>query len=175
MPDLTFTELAALIGAIALFIPLMTAILQYGQSVQQEYEKSFRAIVEKLSAGKKEERIAAASSLGTFIKKSSFTRGRGKFYDESIDVLVNTISIELDHHVLNAIRSSLEKIEKKDYGEVIQRLLAIDINFFVYEYPVKNRKETAEYDIERELRRAPAPACGVDHLRRNCASSGPYG
>lgn len=143
------TDLTAFGVFIGVFIPLMSAILQYRQSVKQEYEKSFRAIVEKLSAGKKEERVAAASSLGTFIRKSGFLRKRGPFYDESIDVLVNTISIELDHNVLNAIRGSLEKIESKDYRDVIQKLLAIDTNFFVYQYPLEGRIKIAMDDIER--------------------------
>ncbi len=149
MPDL-ITELAALITAIGIFIPLIIALIQRGQSIQQEYEKSFRAIVEKLSAGKKEERIAAASSLGTFIKKSGFIiNKRGKFYDEAVSVLLNTVSTELDPNVLNAIRSSLLKIEKKDNRGVIQRLLDIDRNFFVYKHPMTSWIKTTNDDTNR--------------------------
>jgi uncharacterized protein YjbI with pentapeptide repeats len=64
-------------------------------------------------------------------------------------VLVNTISIELDHNVLNAIRGSLEKIETKDYRDVIQKLLAIDTNFFVFEYPLESRIKIAKDDFDR--------------------------
>ena len=117
MPEINFTDLVMLIGVIALFVPLMTAILQYRQSIQQQLDKNFRSIVANLSAEKKEDRIAAASSLGTFIKKG------GKFYSVSIDVLINTISIERDHNVLNAMRGSLEKIDKKH-------------NIFHYRFPI---------------------------------------
>ncbi len=142
MPEITITEIATIIGAIALLIPT-AALLQYRQYRQEESNKDFRSIVEKLSAGKKGERIASASSLGTFIKKG------GKFYDESIDVLVNTVSMELDYNVLNAIRGSLEKTEKKDYIYVIEKLLAIDRNFFVYEYPIKSWANIIKKDIEK--------------------------
>jgi hypothetical protein len=33
--------------------------------------------------------------------------------------------------------------------------------------------ESLEYDVEGNLRRVPAPARGIDHLRRNSASSVP--
>jgi hypothetical protein len=38
-----------------------------------------------------------------------------------------------------------------------------------------NWEEDIKYDVEGNLRRVPAPACGIDHPRRNRASSGSYG
>ncbi len=132
----------------AVFIPLMVAALQYEQSVQDKSDENFRALIEKLSAGNTNERVAAATSMGTYIKKG------GPFYDQAIDVLVNTVSIELDPNVLNAIRGSLEKIDKKDYKSVIEKLLAIDRNLFIYEYPTnswKNDINTSEKKIYEAL------------------------
>lgn len=125
----------------AVFIPLMTAALQYEQSVQEQSDENFRALIEKLSAGNTNERVAAATSMGTYIKKD------GPFYDQAIDVLVNTVSIERDPNVLNAIRGSLEKIDKKDYKSVIEKLLAVDRNLFIYEYPTNSWKHRTEKDI----------------------------
>ena len=134
-------DFKAFVTIFAVFIPLMIAALQYEQSVQDKSDENFRALIEKLSAGNTQERIAAASSMGTYIIKG------GPFYDPVIVVLVNTVSIELDPKVLNAIRGSLEKIDKKDYRVVIEKLLAIDRDLFIYEYPIKSWKDTTEKDI----------------------------
>jgi hypothetical protein len=125
----------------AVFIPLMIAALQYEQSVQDKSDENFRVSIEKLSAGNTNERVAAATSMGTYIKRD------GPFYGQAVDVLVNTVSIELDPNVLNAIRGSLEKIDKKDYKSVIEKLLAIDRNLYIYEYPTKSWKDITEMDI----------------------------
>jgi uncharacterized protein YjbI with pentapeptide repeats len=137
----------------AVFIPLMIAALQYEQSVQEKSDENFRALIEKLSAGNTNERVAAATSMGTYIKKG------GPFYDQAIDVLVNTVSTELDPNVLNAIRGSLEKIDKKDYKSATEKLLAIDRNLYIYEYPTNSWKNITQTDIttsEKKIKEAQA-------------------
>ncbi len=147
------------VGGLAVFIPLMTGILQYRQSVQQEQDKNFRAVVGKLSSANREERLAAAANMGTFIKKD------GKYYNESADILINRLSIELDYNVLNAIRASLERIEKEDYEKVIEKMLGIERNIFIQEYALRLRRDDAKNrygqsvgefaDAEKQFRQLP--------------------
>lgn len=127
-------------GAIGVFLPLMTLVLNYRTSTQQKMDENFRSVVEKMSSEKNEERLSSAASMGTFIKKGIF---KGKYYDEAVDILLNRLPIELDYNVLNAIVGSLEKVEKEEYGKVVGKLLAIERSFFNQEYPLKQRFENA--------------------------------
>lgn len=149
---ITFSDLIKFIGVLAVFLPVWKVILQYRQSIQQGMDENFRAIVERLSSEDKEKRLAAASSIGTFIIKG------GKFHDDAIDILINKISIELDYNVLNTIRGSLKKIEKEDYKKLIDKLLGIERTFFIQQSLLKdwrdNAKSTYEESKEKFLERA---------------------
>jgi hypothetical protein len=127
---LSFMDFVKFIGALGVIIPLLMGYFEYRRSVQQDIDNNFRNLVEKLSSEKIEERLAGATNLGTFVSNGD------KYYNESIDILINAVAIEKDISVLNAIRGSLEKIDKKDYKKVIQQLLVLDRNAFVYEYPL---------------------------------------
>jgi uncharacterized protein YjbI with pentapeptide repeats len=135
---IAFLDVVKIIAGLAVFVPLMTGILQYRQSVQQNFDNSFRAVVEKLSSVNREERLASAANMGTFVKKDN------KYYDEAVDILINRLSIELDYNVLNAIRASLERIQKEDYEKVIDKLLAIERNIFIQDYALKLRRDNAK-------------------------------
>jgi uncharacterized protein YjbI with pentapeptide repeats len=134
--------LGAVSAAIAIFIPLMTGILQYRQSLIEESDKAFRSVITKLYSEENSQRLAAASSMGTYIKKGE------KYYNQSIDLLINRLSIEIDYNVLNAIRNSLENADMNDYGRIVQKLLNIERNLFIQEYVLKRRMENYkdEYD-----------------------------
>lgn len=136
---ITLSDLIKFIGVLAVFIPLMNAILQYRLSIQNEMDENFRVIVDKLSSKDIESRLAAASSLGTFI-----TKGK-KYYDEAIDLLMNRLSIELDQNVLNAIRGSLEKIRgKQEYRKVIEKLLSTNRYLATRTHVLDEQLESAE-------------------------------
>jgi len=138
-----------IIGAIAVFIPLMTGILQYRDSTQQKIGNDFRSVVEKLSAKEREIRLASVSSMGTFIKKGIF-KSKEKYYDETVDILINRISTELDYNVLNAIISSLERSDNTEYRRIMEKLLAIERNIFVQENVLKDRLRELEISIPKE-------------------------
>ena len=147
---ITFSDLIKFIGVLAVFIPLMTVILQYRQSFLQKKDENFRSTVEKLYSEDTEKRLAAASSLGTFVIKGK------RYYNEALDLLINRLSLELDYNVLNAIRGSLNKIEKKEeFRKIIEKLLSIERNFWKQE-PVLDEwqdkaKEAYEESKERFL------------------------
>ncbi|HBR17274.1 MAG: hypothetical protein A3G39_01785 [Deltaproteobacteria bacterium RIFCSPLOWO2_12_FULL_43_16] len=129
---------------ISIFIPLITAIImgyfQLGEYVRKSSDANFRSVVEKLSSGDEAQRLAAASSIGTFIKKG------GEYSDEAAVILMNRLSIELDYNVLNAIIGSLEKtrgLKKAGDEKIINDLLAIERNFFIQEYPLKEWRDGA--------------------------------
>jgi uncharacterized protein YjbI with pentapeptide repeats len=138
--DITFTDLLKLGGALAVVVPLVTAVLQYRESVQQDLDKNFRSVVEKLSSQNREERLSSASTIGTFIQRGLLFKDR--YYDESIVLLINRLSIELDYSVLNAIKGSLEKTDKEEYGNILEKLLAIERNTFIQRPTMENLKST---------------------------------
>lgn len=131
----------AVVGAVALFIPLWTGIFQYKASIQQRIDENFRSVVEDLSSKDREKRLAAASKMSTFI-----TKGKN-YYDEAMDILVNSLSIELDYNVVNAITGSLEKISVNDYKKAIEKLVGIERDIEIQDYPLKLRAENAETDF----------------------------
>lgn len=144
---LEFSDLLKILGALAVFIPLITAAVQYRQSVKQDLDKNFRAIVKELSSQNREERIAAAANMGTFIGKENYwelLKSRGEYSDETIDILINRVSVELDYNVLNAIKGSLQKIERNEYGRIVQNLLDIERNVFIQNYALKKWKEDSQ-------------------------------
>lgn len=131
------TVLKVLAG-LAVLVPLAAGYFQYRQAVRQDMDNDFRAVIGKLSAENREERLAAASSIGTFIVKG------GAYYDEATDILINRLSIELDYNVLNAVRGSLLKIEEPEYKRVIEKILDIERNMFTQEYVLKTWLNEAE-------------------------------
>ncbi len=134
------SDLLKILGVLALFIPLMTAAVQYRQTVKQDLDKNFRGIVEMLSSQDREKRLAAATNMGTFIEKGFYFL-KDKYHNDAVDILINRTSVELDYNVLNAIMGSLKKAEKKDYNKIIEKLFAIERNFFIQEYPIEERKK----------------------------------
>ena len=136
-----FADVIKILGGLGFIIPLVLGYFQYQQSVQKDLDNNFRSVVEKLSSEKVEERVAAASNLGTFLKLDQ------SYYEEAFEILINTISIELNYNVLNAIRSSLKKIDQTEYKKVVQRLLEIERSFFIYEYPTKKWLINVQNDI----------------------------
>lgn len=143
---LNISNFLKLIGALAVFIPLLAGYFQYRQSVQQDLDNNFRTVIEKLSSEKTEERLAAASSMGTFISEGSV------YGDEAINLLVNRLSMELDYNVLNAIRGSLLKINKEDYPKVIDKILDLERNIGDQVRPLETRTRTAKrifLDVQR--------------------------
>lgn len=146
--------LVKLITALAILLPLIGGYNEYRQSVRQDLDQNYRDVLENLSSDSRETRLAAATSLGTFIRKG------GKYENESIDILVNKASIELDFSVLNAMRGSLEKTDKKEYKKIVEKLLTLERNVFEQDYVLnklindsKNAFEESEdrYLMQREL------------------------
>lgn len=139
---------------ISVLITLITAIItanyQFAENRRKSSDENFRSIVKMLSSENKEERLAAASNMGTFIEKGSYwpfisKRSGGDNSDDAIDILTNRTSVELDYNVLNAIRGGLKKAGKKHYGNIVENLLAIDRNYFIQEYAIEERKKA--FDI----------------------------
>ncbi len=143
-------DLIKILGGIALFIPLMKGVIELEQRRKDRLDENYRSIVKGLTSEKPEERLASVTSIGTFIKKGN------PYYELSMDILINRISMELDINVLNAIRGSLEKIAAEDYAACINKLLQIDRNYFIYEYPLKDwiaREEDNKKDMEVAYKR----------------------
>lgn len=115
--EITLSVIIKYIGMIAIIIPLLLGYFEYRRSVQQDNDNNFRIVIEKLSSDKITERLAAATSLGTYLKFGD------DYYEEALDILINTLSIELDYNILNAIRGSLEKVGISERKRIIQQLL----------------------------------------------------
>lgn len=141
---------------ISIFIPLITLIItantQFSDYMRKSSDENFRSIVKLLSSENKEERLAAASNMGTFIKEGSrwpyvFNKSGNENTDNAIDILINRVSVELDYNVLNAIKGSLMKIKKKEHDEykkIIQKLLDVDRNIFIQNYALKKWKDDSQ-------------------------------
>jgi hypothetical protein len=143
------SDLLKILGALAVFIPLVTGVIQYRQSVRQELDKNFQSIVENLSSQDREKRLAAAANMGTFIKKGSywpyvFTKSGGENTDNAIDILINRLSTELDYNVLNAIKGSLLKMDKEGYKKNIEKILGINRNMFIQNYAIDTWKKDSQ-------------------------------
>lgn len=138
----TLATLLKVLAGLAVFVPLLAAYFQYRQSVRQDLDNDFRTVVTQLSSENREERLAAASSTGTFIVKG------GPYYNEAIDILINRLSIELDYNVLNAVRGSLLKIDEAEYKRVIEQILDIDRNIFNQEYVLEIWRDDAKKNWE---------------------------
>ncbi|MFL0811508.1 MAG: pentapeptide repeat-containing protein [Agarilytica sp.] len=126
---------------IGIVIPLIAGYFEYRQSVQQELDNSFRKIIIDLTSEDNESRIAAATSMGTFVEIDN------KYYYQAIDILVNRISTELDYNVVHSINASLEKAADKDYKMIVKKLLNVERMFFIQEYPLKQRIKLADQKI----------------------------
>lgn len=129
--------LGAFAGAVAVFVPLYTGILNYEQSVRDKIDGNFRTVVENLSSPNEESRLAAATSLGTFLHKKNY-------YNETIDILTNRVSVELSYNVMNAILGSLKKAKKEEYKDIVQKVLIVDRNLFIQEYAIGKWKQNWE-------------------------------
>jgi len=141
--EFTLTDIIKFIGVIAIVTPLLLGYFQYQRSVQQDEDNYFRVVVEKLSSEKKNERLSAATNLGTYLISD------GDYYEEAFDILINTVSIELDYNILNAIRGSLEKVKASERKRIVQKLLNIGRNTFIYEYPLKTWLGKAKANLEQ--------------------------
>lgn len=140
------SDILKILSALAVTIPLFLGYFQYQRTVQQDIDNNFRNLVEKLSSDKKENRLAGATNLGTIILQG------GEYYNSAIDILINYVAIENDINVLSAIRGSLEKVDEKDYKNVIQQLLNLERNSFIYEYPLSKIDKKDELKQLKEQR-----------------------
>lgn len=136
-------------GAVVAALPLLLGFLEYKKSVKEITDKNFREIVAHLSSEKKTERLASATNLGTFINEDS------QYNHDAIDILVNMILIESDTDILQAISSSLKKIEPSEYASLVDKLIKLDSVSFTYqdslEYKLKylkNSNDKQKSDIE---------------------------
>jgi hypothetical protein len=96
------------LSSFVVVVPVVLGLFQYRQSVEETQDKNFREIVAHLSSDKKTERLASATSLGTFIYEENPRN------DEAIDTLVNMILIESDTDILQAINSSFKGLTLKN-------------------------------------------------------------
>lgn len=136
----TFSNIMKVLGSLAIFIPLMTGIFQYRVSIHQKLDENFRSIAEELYSKDSEKRVAAASKMSTFLSKGIF---KNEYYYETIDILINRLSIEVDYHVVNAIIGSLKRIDDiKDFKEIIKKLLDRNRNLSI-------QKEVGVRDVGR--------------------------
>ena len=89
------------------------------------------------------ERHAAAASIGTYLKKGD------QHYHETIDILVNKITVEQNINVRNLISGSLKKIKNEpEYKSIIYRLINIDRENFIQEFPMQKSLVKANYSYE---------------------------
>jgi hypothetical protein len=141
---------------ISVFIPLIIVIVTANYNITEYMRKSsdanFRSVVEKLSAKEEEQRLAAAASMGTFIKRG------GEHTEDAVNILLNRLYIESDFIVIKVIIGSLGKIKGLEKGEaigsIINELLVINRSAFSQDYALFTQKENAKKrydDIERKL------------------------
>lgn len=136
-------DIQTVITIIAFLIPVTAGLFQYRQAVQQNEDKNFREEIEKLTSKDREERLAAATNIGTFVIKGN------RFYEEAIDILVNRTSVELDYNVLGAMVVSLRKVEKEAYRDIIQKLVDIERSFFIQKYPLKKWRDQTSQNLKK--------------------------
>lgn len=147
MPEwMTFPNIMVFLATLALFIPLRTAAMNYRRSVHEELDKNFRNVVKELSSPNVEERLAAATIMGTFIEKGILSKG--KYYDEAVDILIAKVYVELDYNVLNVIKGSLQKVGEEEYAKIVEKLLDMDRNFFAQEDVLKKWSKDAEKEFQ---------------------------
>lgn len=136
-------DIPTLIAILAFLVPIIAGLFQYRQSVQQNENKNFREEIVKLTSKDREERLAAATNIGTFIVKGN------RFYEEAIEILVNRSSVELDYNVLSAMVVSLRKVERNEYKKIIQNLVDIERSFFIQKYPLKKWRDQTEQNLKK--------------------------
>jgi hypothetical protein len=141
--EITLADVIKFIGVIGIVTPLLLGYFQYQRSVQQDRDNNFRVWVEKLSSEKKVERLSAATNLGTYLKSGD------DYYEEALDILINTVAIELDYNVLNAIRGSLEKAGILERTRINQKILDMDRDLFNFDYPLKTWLGEAEVNLKK--------------------------
>lgn len=134
-------EIAGLITALGITIPLIIAVIQYRQTANQKEDSNFRSIIEKLSNKNMDVRTAAATSMGTFIGK------KGKYESEAVAILCNRLLIELDYSVLNAIRGSILNV--KNRRKVFENLLLLEHLTLNKDKILRDQLENDSSDLER--------------------------
>jgi uncharacterized protein YjbI with pentapeptide repeats len=139
---ITLSDAIKFIGVIGIVTPLLLGYFQYQRSVQQDKDNNFRVWVEKLSSEKRADRISAATNLGTYLKTDD------DYNEEALDVLINTVAIELDYNVLNAIRGSLEKAGVSERTRINQKILDMDRDIFNFDYPLKTWLDSAKANLK---------------------------
>jgi len=139
-----------LLGIITVFIPLITAIvtlnLQYVADRDTSSDEHYRKLVSQLTSKNKNERHAAAVSIGTYLNKED------RYFLETIDILATRVSSEPNYNVRNSIIASLKKIKHEpEYKQVIDRLLTIVRNNFIQDYQMKNALKQAKWAYDTAL------------------------
>jgi len=151
-------DVLKIFGGLAVFIPLMSGIFQYRQVLSQDMDKNFRSVVEKLSSSQREERLASASNMGTFITE------RGRYYEQALDLLLNRLPLELDYNVLSAIRGSLDKVGQENYRRVMEKMLTLNRSLVDQEYVLKLWRDNARRAFEDSIKRHPEISTSLDKL-----------
>ncbi|MEK7482693.1 MAG: pentapeptide repeat-containing protein [Planctomycetota bacterium] len=136
-------DISTLIAILAFMIPIVVGLFQYRQSVQQNQDKNFREEIVKLTSKEREERLAAATNMGTFIVKGN------RFYEEVVTILVNRASVELDYNVLSAMVGSLRRVDRGEYRGIIQNLVDIERSFFIQKYPLKKWRDQTDVNLKK--------------------------
>ena len=132
-----------LLGGLAVFVPFLGGYIEYKKSVEDNQNKNFREIVGHLTSTDKNERLASATNLGTFIKTDDPKK------NDAIDILVNMLLIETNTDILQAISSSLKRFDPKKSSELVEKLLVIDRTAFAYQDALKEKlKATKELNNE---------------------------
>ena len=146
--DKPYTDLFK--STLVIFLPLITAIItanyQYVITRWEESDKSYRQVVSDLTSDTVDKRIAAAASLGTYVKIGD------RHLSETIDILTNRLFMEDNRNVRNSIIGSLKKIkDEPEYRQVLDHLLTINRTNFVQEYEFQRAADGAKYKYEDAL------------------------
>jgi len=126
-PPSRTTMIVRSMGALVVFIPLLTAlvsgVIEYQRGKSQERDEAFRVIVDDLVAAEIPKRRAAASKLGMFVD------GGDQYSRVAADLLVSALAFEEDYGVLHAIRGSLVRTQNEsEYARIINALLRLQAN-----------------------------------------------
>ncbi len=153
------TLIVAIIGLIG---TLYTAYVGFRKYLDEKRSRNYEETIKQLFSINKSERLAAVATLGVYIESNlvyshyisamRFLKNlfQSKYYQKnSITILLNCIYTELDYDVLNAICSVLTQDRKnKEIQYIVDKLISINKNFFIQDYPLKGRLDYAKNILE---------------------------
>ncbi len=165
-----------ILSGLAAAIPLLLGYIEYKKSVEENQNKNFREIVAHLSSKEKTERLASATNLGTFIKREGFLfKTDNPYKDEAKDTLINMLLIESDADILQAVGSSLKRVDPDEYSELAGKLLLIDTTAFTYQDTLKykldntknlNKRQSKIYNRYKNFKEYLAPLISKEKAER---------